>query len=84
MLVIPCIFENGTFVPETPEILPFSEKARVMINVEENGELPFIPKEAWDTFRKELEEIDGEDLPEDFSERFKLTNFRTPEELGLL
>jgi predicted DNA-binding antitoxin AbrB/MazE fold protein len=82
MLVITGFFENGKFIPDNPISLP--EKTRAIIKVEETEDvLPVIPDEAWDEFFEELEKIEGEELPDDFAERFKMTNFRTPEELGL-
>jgi hypothetical protein len=77
MLVITGFFENGKFVPDNPVSLP--EKTRAVIKVEESA-LPVIPKEAWVKFRKEPESIEGEELPENFAEQFKIGNFRTPEE----
>jgi hypothetical protein len=32
---------------------------------------------------RELETIEGEDIPDDFVEQFRLSNFKTPEELAL-
>jgi hypothetical protein len=82
MLVITGFFENGKFVPDAPVLLP--EKTRAVIRVENADDtLPVISKEAWFKFRKELEAIEGEEIPDDFAERFKMTNFRAPEELGL-
>jgi hypothetical protein len=84
MLVITGFFENGKFVPDDPVSLP--EKTRAVINVGETAEsvLPVIPKDAWIKFRKGLESIEGEELPENFAERFKIGSFRTPEELNLI
>jgi hypothetical protein len=82
MLVITGFFEKGKFVPDTPVSLP--EKTRAVIQVENaNDALPIISNEAWDEFRKGIEAVEGEEIPDDFAERFKMTNFRTPEELGL-
>jgi hypothetical protein len=30
-----------------------------------------------------LEAIEGEDMPDDFVEQFRMSNFKTPEELAL-
>jgi hypothetical protein len=30
-----------------------------------------------------LEAVEGEDIPDDFVEQFRMSNFRTPEELAL-
>jgi hypothetical protein len=82
MLVITGFFEKGKFVPDTPISLP--EKTKAVIQVENtNDTLPIISKEAWFKFRKGLEAIEGEEIPDDFAERFKMTNFRTPGELSL-
>jgi hypothetical protein len=83
MLVLSGFFEDGKFVPDVPVVLP--QKTKVIIRVEEEKEdtPPFIPDEVWDKCIKELEAVEGEELPENFAERFRLTNFRTPEELGL-
>jgi hypothetical protein len=82
MLVITGFFEKGKFVPDTPISLP--ERTRALIQVENtNNTLPFIPDEAWDEFREKLEAVEGEEIPDDFVERFKMTNFKMPEELGL-
>jgi hypothetical protein len=81
MLVINGFFEKGKFVPDVPVLLP--EKTKAVIQVENTEDiLPVISNESWDEFRKGIEAVEGEEIPDDFVERFKMTNFRTPEELG--
>ncbi|MDR1286372.1 MAG: DUF104 domain-containing protein [Treponema sp.] len=82
MLVITGFFEKGKFVPDAPISLPEKTKAVIRIENAEDA-LPVISNKAWDEFRKGLEAVEGEEIPDDFAERFKMTNFRTPEELGL-
>jgi hypothetical protein len=45
--------------------------------------LVIISPSVWDTFFRELEAIEDEDIPDDFVEQFRISNFRTPEELAL-
>jgi hypothetical protein len=81
MLVLNGFFDSqDRFVPDNPVPIPHHKK--VTITIEEDG-LAFIPPGAWDTFFRELESIEGEDLPDDFVEQFRLSNFKTPEELAL-
>jgi hypothetical protein len=81
MLVLNGFFDSqDRFMPDKPVPIPHHNK--VTITIEEDG-LAFIPSGAWDTFFRELAAIEGEDIPDDFVERFRLSNFRTPEELAL-
>jgi hypothetical protein len=52
--------------------------------IEEEDGLALILSGAWNTFFRELEAIEGEDIPDNFVEQFRMSNFRTPEELTLL
>jgi hypothetical protein len=82
MLVLNGFFDNqDRFVPDKPVPIPHHKK--VTITIEEEDGLAFIPSGAWDTFFRELETIEGEDIPDDFVEQFCMSNFRTPEELAL-
>jgi hypothetical protein len=81
MVVLNGFFDSqDRFVPDKPVSIPHHTK--VTITIEEDGLAP-IPSGAWDTFFRELETIEGEALPDDFVEQFRLSNFRTPEELDL-
>jgi hypothetical protein len=83
MLVLNGFFDRqGRFVPDKPVSIPHDKKVTVTIEEEEVG-LASIPSAAWDTFFRELDAIEGEDIPDDFVEQFRMSNFRTPEELAL-
>jgi hypothetical protein len=83
MLVLNGFFDRqGRFVPDKPVPIPHDKKVTVTIEEGEAGPA-FIPSGAWDTFFRELEAVEGEDIPDNFVERFRMANFRTPEELAL-
>ncbi|MDR1031107.1 MAG: hypothetical protein LBL76_09585 [Treponema sp.] len=82
MLVLNGFFDNqDRFVPDKPVPIPHHKK--VTITIEEEDGLAFIPAGAWDTFFRALETIEGEAIPEDFVEQFRMSNFKTLEQLAL-
>jgi hypothetical protein len=83
MLALNGFFDSqDRFVSDEPVSIP--RHKRVAITIEEGDDgLALIPSGAWDTFLRELEAIEGEDMPDDFVEQFRMSNLRTPEELAL-
>jgi hypothetical protein len=82
MLVLNGFFDNqDRFVPDKPVPIPHHKK--VTITIEEEEGLAVIPSGVWDAFFRELETIEWEDIPDDVVEQFRMSNFRTPEELAL-
>jgi hypothetical protein len=83
MLTLNGFFDSqDRFVPDEP--VPILRHKKATITIEEEDGLALIPSGAWNTFFRELEAIEGEDIPDDFIEQFRMSNFRTPEELALL
>jgi hypothetical protein len=82
MLVLKGFFDSqGRFVPDKPAPIPHDKK--VTITIEEEAGPAVIPSGAWNTFFRELEAVESEDIPDDFAERFRMSNLRTPEEFAL-
>jgi hypothetical protein len=82
MLVLDGFFDSqDRFVPDKP--VPIPRHKKVTITIEEEDGLAFISSGAWDMFFRELETIEGEDMPDDFVKQFRMSNFRSPEELDL-
>ncbi|MDR1128144.1 MAG: hypothetical protein LBL20_02440 [Treponema sp.] len=79
MLVLNGFFDSqDRFVPDEPVPILRHKRVTITIEEEENG-LPFIPSEAWKTFFRELEAIEGEDIPDDFVEQFRMSSARERE-----
>jgi hypothetical protein len=58
------------------ESAPIPHHKRVAITIEEEDDsFAFIPSGAWDTFFRELEAIEGEDIPDDFAEQVPYVEF---------
>jgi hypothetical protein len=74
------------FLPVSCRILVFRESMRGLetrFDKSRKDGLVIISSSAWDTFFRELEDIEDEDIPDDFVEQFRMSNFRTSEELAL-
>jgi hypothetical protein len=82
MLALNGFFDSqGRFAPDKPAPIPHDKK--VTITIEEESGLAVIPSGAWNTFFRELEAVEVEDIPDDFAEQFRMSKFRTPEEFAL-
>jgi hypothetical protein len=83
MLALSGFFDSqDRFVPDEPAPIPHHKRVTITIEEEEGG-LASIPSSAWETFFRELEAIDGEDIPDDFVEQFRMSNFRTAQLLNV-
>jgi hypothetical protein len=74
MLALSGFFDSqDRFVSDEPAPIPHHKRVTITIEEEEGG-LASIPSDAWKTFFRELEAIEGEDIPDDFSEQFRMSN----------
>jgi hypothetical protein len=71
MLALNGFFDSqDRFVSDEPVSIPRHKKVVITIE-EEEDDLAFISPGAWDRFFRELEAIEGEDIPDDFVEQFR-------------
>jgi hypothetical protein len=71
MLTLNGFFDSqDRFVPDEPAPIPHYKRVAITIE-EENDGLASIPSGSWETFSRELDAIEGENIPDDFLEQLR-------------